>query len=445
VETINAATPPAPAAAPAAPPSAIPQPTFANLVVKPMIELLLVWVVSLFFAWIWPSLLGLSFFIGVSLLIAGLPSLFFDWRCRVASQGLRWRQLPPKVRRRGNKRIIPMAVAFVAVFVIGMVVFPFRWIEWREESFYPKSHAYEKLVLSGNITAYQIPFWSKRLMSGSGTMALKIYRKDTTPAALTFTLPGMRLENDSHDPGQGPGVRVLTLDVLTNWLHDIVGLDVAQLQVQSEARQLMELLKPYYDAVPLSWEELNTKARTTLSSFDLSEIKSNFGEGGIFGSLFFVWLAVPGVCLSLFYSLAVRSIKRTYAEAHAEITAGCWAPPKVVPVRFPHSLLGLVLCLVLITVAFAVEGQFKGKTGALVGILLGLGILMVVALQLHARRQIHQVRAKGLWPQLGEVPTLDHVKRLAQGRENILAIKLYRQIHGVSLADAKAAVEKLAR
>src|ERR1035441_5590204 len=82
VETITATSPPAPAAEPAAPPSAIPQPTFTNLVVKPMIELLLVWVVSLFFAWIWPSLLGLSFFIGVSLLIAGLPSLFFDWRDR---------------------------------------------------------------------------------------------------------------------------------------------------------------------------------------------------------------------------------------------------------------------------------------------------------------------------------------------------------------------------
>ena len=95
--------------------------------------------------------------------------------------------------------------------------------------------------------------------------------------------------------------------------------------------------------------------------------------------------------------------------------------------------------------ADAVVVWFQGETKTMLVILLSLGAIVVVVLQLHARRQIQQARAKGLWPQLGEVPTLDHVKRLAQGRENILAIKLYCQIHGVSLADAKAAVEKLAR
>ena len=72
------------------------------------------------------------------------------------------------------------------------------------------------------------------------------------------------------------------------------------------------------------------------------------------------------------------------------------------------------------------------------------GMSLTSALQSHSRRQIKQARAKGLWPQLSDFPTLDHVKRLAQASEMILAVKLYRQIHHVSLADAKAAVEKLA-
>src|SRR5208283_4133294 len=154
VETITSTMPrEQPAAATPAP--AIPQPTFANLVAKPMIQLLLVWVASLICAWIWPSFLGLSFFLGAGVLSGALPALLFEWRCKLASQGLRWRQLPPAVRRRGNRRIIPIAAASVSAFVVGMAVFPSRTTEWREAWFYPKSHAYEKLALSGNITGYQ--------------------------------------------------------------------------------------------------------------------------------------------------------------------------------------------------------------------------------------------------------------------------------------------------
>jgi len=76
-------------------------------------------------------------------------------------------------------------------------------------------------------------------------------------------------------------------------------------------------------------------------------------------------------------------------------------------------------------------------------ILASWGIILTVVLQFHSRQQIQQARARGLWPQLGEFPTIEYVKRLAQAGEMILAIKLYRQIHGAPLADAKAAVEKL--
>jgi tetratricopeptide (TPR) repeat protein len=78
------------------------------------------------------------------------------------------------------------------------------------------------------------------------------------------------------------------------------------------------------------------------------------------------------------------------------------------------------------------------------GIVVFGGILLVGTRQLVSRLQIQKARERGLWPQLGEPPTLEHVKRLAQAKEKILAIKLYREIHGASLADAKAAVEKLA-
>ena len=50
-------------------------------------------------------------------------------------------------------------------------------VEWREEWLYPKSHAYEKIGLAGRISTYQTPAWVNSV-AGSGTMAIKIYRKD---------------------------------------------------------------------------------------------------------------------------------------------------------------------------------------------------------------------------------------------------------------------------
>jgi hypothetical protein len=143
--------------------------------------------------------------------------------------------------------------------------------------------------------------------------------------------------------------------------------------------------------------------------------------------------------------------KRTFAEARAEIEAGRWTPPQVLLFRIP-SVFWVLLALGFITVAFAVVGQFQFKAGALAGMLPGIGILVIILLKLHMRRQlqqywsgqIQQARAKGLWPQLGELPTLEYVKRLAQAGEKNLAIKLYHQVHDVSCQDARAAVEKLA-
>jgi hypothetical protein len=60
------------------------------------------------------------------------------------------------------------------------------------------------------------------------------------------------------------------------------------------------------------------------------------------------------------------------------------------------------------------------------------------------RREIQLARERGLWPPLGEQPTLEYVKRMAQAGEKIMAIKLYHQLHNVSCKDARAAVDKLA-
>jgi tRNA A-37 threonylcarbamoyl transferase component Bud32 len=433
VETITSTPPTAPAAPPAAPGSASRRPTFANLVVQPMIVLLLLWLASWCFARNW------SYFFGMSLLLAGLPSILVsslvDWRCKVASEGFRWRQLPPAVRRRCNRRTIPMAVACVAAFVIGMAVFPSRTTEWREEWFSPKSHSYEKIGLSGNITGYQLPFWSKHSVAGSGTMALRLYRKDSTLAALTFTLPGLRVENDARDPGQPPGV--LTIDVLTNWLRESAQLDVAQPQVQAEARQLMELFEPYREVAPPSWDILTTRAVAGLRDFKLGVYKSTLAQFGAFGSLFFAHQAFPGACVCLFYFLAFPSLKRAFAEGRAEFEAGRLTPPTELPKRFLYpDILSVPLFLMAL---FAAHLAWQ-----LIGVLLFLGILLAATFELSSRRQIQQARENGLWPQLGEVATLEHVKRLAQAGEKKLAIKLYRQIHGASAADAKAAVEKLA-
>ena len=60
------------------------------------------------------------------------------------------------------------------------------------------------------------------------------------------------------------------------------------------------------------------------------------------------------------------------------------------------------------------------------------------------RQKAEHIRLQGLLPSPGQVPTDEDVKRLAQAGEKITAIKIYRQIHGGGLKEAKDAVEKMA-
>lgn len=78
-------------------------------------------------------------------------------------------------------------------------------------------------------------------------------------------------------------------------------------------------------------------------------------------------------------------------------------------------------------------------------ILIGLAFLVFAMslVNLRTRLQIQKARERGLWPQLGEIPTDADIQRLARAGEKLLAIKLCRQLRGLSLAEAKAVVEKM--
>jgi hypothetical protein len=77
-------------------------------------------------------------------------------------------------------------------------------------------------------------------------------------------------------------------------------------------------------------------------------------------------------------------------------------------------------------------------------IIVSIGLLLFGIFDHLQRRQLRRAREKGLWPQRGQSPSIEDVKRLAKNGEQILAIRLYRQLHPASLRDAKDIVEKLA-
>jgi serine/threonine protein kinase len=122
------------------------------------------------------------------------------------------------------------------------------------------------------------------------------------------------------------------------------------------------------------------------------------------------------------------------------------APPQAgksegVP-RFPLALKVLAATSAL-TVAVAIVCYLTHAADITTVLIIGaaLGLTFAPANQFHAQKQIRRARELGLWPALGEVPTIEHVNRLAQAGEMILAIKLCRQM-GAGLAEAKAIAEK---
>jgi tRNA A-37 threonylcarbamoyl transferase component Bud32/tetratricopeptide (TPR) repeat protein len=113
--------------------------------------------------------------------------------------------------------------------------------------------------------------------------------------------------------------------------------------------------------------------------------------------------------------------------------------------RFPFAIKVLALFFAALWLLLMV-GVYDHEVSAFsfLFITASMGVILWVALELHSRQEIRQAQKRGLWPVLGEVPSLNHVRRLAQAGEYVLAIKLYRRMHPASLAEAGAIVGKLA-
>src|SRR3984957_7433014 len=308
VETITA-TPPAPPVTPVAPPPpmAAPPPLpipprFSNWVVKPLIGLVLLWMATWFLAGdlhhpfgvilppFWADLV-------LVLLISAPHSLVFAWRYQIARQGLRWRQLPPAIRRRGYLRFFTVTAACIAATFIGAAIFPMRSTTWQEEGFVPQSHACEKVGLAGAFARFSIPVAGNySVVPQSWTVELKIYCRDTTPEAMTLILPGLRADYETRF---GHGRSVLSFEVLTNWFVEGAHLDISSSQVQAEAGQLMQLFKSYQNTPPGTWEEFSNLAKADLRSF-------SFGGSFTFtrlNTLSYIFLSALMAAVCVYYFL----------------------------------------------------------------------------------------------------------------------------------------------
>jgi serine/threonine protein kinase len=136
----------------------------------------------------------------------------------------------------------------------------------------------------------------------------------------------------------------------------------------------------------------------------------------------------------------VETITSTPPSPHsAPITAS--AAAQAPPVRFPVSDLGSLAGLIFALYIAANTANHM----PLLGWSISLAILLVAAIEIYSRQKIQILRERGLWPQLGESPSIDHAKRLALAGERKPAIKLYKQIRAVSSQVAKEEIEKLIR
>jgi ribosomal protein L7/L12 len=81
----------------------------------------------------------------------------------------------------------------------------------------------------------------------------------------------------------------------------------------------------------------------------------------------------------------------------------------------------------------------------LIGAFIVIDALILLGILASAnRRRTEALRQQGLYPAPGKGTDADVAKLLAAGRK-IDAIKIYREIHGVGLKEAKEAVERMAK
>jgi serine/threonine protein kinase len=363
------------------------------------------------------------------------------------------RQLPPPIRRRlwlWNNVIsgvfVAVALATMAwgAFEVGHAHIVFHPEEETEWWFIPSAGGYEKLGLRATFSAveqnpnvYYAPLTCT-------AVSLIIHRKDQEPSVMNVTLAGLRAEYQIPATNPWTATFVLDKDTLVAWLRNGAGLDTATPKIQEEVNEVYGLLKEYQSEPPQTSKEFVNSAKANLRDFSFGGFQGSSGYyNSDFGFSIYTTLLIGEILIYLAFVL--WAMRRIYKAAWVEIAAGRWTPPRVAP-PFPIAikvLLGLLALSLMCAVLAGVQGQ-RDQHYAMLIAYVSLAIILIVALQRYSRQRIQQALERGLWPHSGEVPTLEHVKGLAQAGEKILAIKLYRKIHPVSLADAKAAVEKLA-
>jgi predicted Ser/Thr protein kinase len=139
----------------------------------------------------------------------------------------------------------------------------------------------------------------------------------------------------------------------------------------------------------------------------------------------------------------VKSNVETITSTTPAMTQPPDAPASLAPKRLPASGSSWLVFFVVELVLTLGLGALLWQFAPALGVVWIVAVFLVASYQLNSRKEMNDARENGLWPQFGEIATLEHVRLLARAGKQRLAIKLHRQIHGVSAAAAKMDVEKL--
>jgi hypothetical protein len=119
-------------------------------------------------------------------------------------------------------------------------------------------------------------------------------------------------------------------------------------------------------------------------------------------------------------------------------------PAEAVLDRGVSGGLGFVFFGLLCWIVPVVAAHKAGLSWPLVAGVLGLLALIPAALLLRSRSVLAEARSRGLCPPAGSGSDADVAALLARGKK-LLAIRLYRELHGCGLKEAREAVEMMAR